>query len=781
MPRVATVNDVTDRPPIRRRELAAILEHLETKTSDGALVLGPGGSGKTVLLLMIRDDLQQRGRSAFYIPLKGVGRPAEIGDRILRTINDVAPGVLVSSRVLQSSTGALRTSEVVEVLRQASAHLTRPVLILDGNDQAADPVGTASTVDELARGLPGWQIVISSRVSYVRGFDRFRTFTIGGLSGEEAEALLRQWLPEATDERLAAAISISGRLPLTLALLADLGLPDGMHEMVRPFSLYGIIENLLSSALDRLPNADKLQALLERLALMGGRESITALAEWSGLAEQDIRPLIEMSFMSRVAPDIAVVHDSVNKVVVERRLRKRPFQLTDLLFGAEDAERDDLLDKSYVPRQNIGSVLDQHRSIIVGDRGSGKSALFRRLSALKDGVELFPIPNSDDLLRKIAGTTAQDADTLRAAWLVVIAAVVAAAVPDSASKKLRRDGSELRTAVGLSIDPVGVVGKTLRSAARVFGGTTLKFAVGPVNLEAQLPPGSRPSTSTVDVEGFLQELDGLLQDTNHSVVVLFDRIDELFKYDRARQEAVVQGLLQAESRIGMLGGIALVVFLRTDLFELYDIQEKNKLVSRRLMLKWSDQDWLQVLVRRVLANDSLEWVADRLRRSDGSFETLPALSVLFPAEIEGRPIDRWLVDSVRNGNGDVSPRLAVLLLHLARDYTARPSEEVRALPLFSADAAARAMTELSELSFSEVVNDFKVAQSFVLNCRAGRFTIFTLVDVEQLFDRDEGPISEQVRLLERLGFLERVVIETDTGAQPMFRIPELYTRCWDHG
>ena len=102
------------------------------------------------------------------------------------------------------------------------------------------------------------------------------------------------------------------------------------------------------------------------------------------------------------------------------------------------------------------------------------------------------------------------------------------------------------------------------------------------------------------------------------------------------------------------------------------------------------------------------------------------------------------------------------------------------LPLFSAEAAGKAMTKLSDLSFSEVVNDFKVAPSFVLNVRAGKLYDFSLHDVENLFNEAEGKISDQIRLLERLGFLERVVEESDSGAKSLFRIPKLYTRCWDH-
>ncbi|MEV0034517.1 hypothetical protein [Streptomyces sp. NPDC050804] len=262
-------------------------------------------------------------------------------------------------------------------------------------------------------------------------------------------------------------------------------------------------------------------------------------------------------------------------------------------------------------------------------------------------------------------------------------------------------------------------------------------------------------------------------------MVLRDRIDETFNYDRGLQEALVQALLQAEAWVSRLDNIDLVVFLRTDLFELYDIQEKNKLVSRSLVLEWSEEDWLQVLIRRVFANELFDQLARRLRVADEEIEMRAALEVLFPAEIENQPVDRWLVDSLRNGNGDISPRLSVLL-HLTRERSARPDAVVATVPLFTADAVQRAMTNLSDLSFSEVVNDFKVAPTVVLNCRAGKLTSFTLSEVEQLFDNTEGKIGDQVRLLERLGFLERVVEQRGTQTRSLFRVPRLYTHRWDY-
>ena len=118
---------------------------------------------------------------------------------------------------------------------------------------------------------------------------------------------------------------------------------------------------------------------------------------------------------------------------------------------------------------------------------------------------------------------------------------------------------------------------------------------------------------------------------------MFDRIDEAFKYDRAKQEAVVQSLLQAEGRVSLLECIELVVFLRTHLFELYDIQEKNELISRTLTLDWPDEEWLQVLVRRVFANEPFQRLAGRLRDTDGAIETRSGLEVLFRRRSRGSP------------------------------------------------------------------------------------------------------------------------------------------------
>jgi hypothetical protein len=213
------------------------------------------------------------------------------------------------------------------------------------------------------------------------------------------------------------------------------------------------------------------------------------------------------------------------------------------------------------------------------------------------------------------------------------------------------------------------------------------------------------------------------------------------------------------------------------LFELYDIQEKNKLVSRTLKLDWEGPDWQCLLARRLLSNEGVSWMRDILDLGrTGDLHT--AMTSLLAPEVEGVSVERWLFESLRDGNGDISPRMAVLLLLKARGASSH--ETSVGLPIFGESVLQPAMTDVSELAFQELINDYKVAPTFVGNCRAGKIRQFTREDVEGLFAFEEGPISDQIRLLERLGFLERTVVRRGGTSDTVFRIPSLFTRAWEH-
>lgn len=260
------------------------------------------------------------------------------------------------------------------------------------------------------------------------------------------------------------------------------------------------------------------------------------------------------------------------------------------------------------------------------------------------------------------------------------------------------------------------------------------------------------------------------------MIVAVDRIDEVHKYERPIQEPLVQGLFLAESSPGHGAEVSLLIFIRTDLFETYDIQEKNKLITRLLLLRWKEDALLRMMVERVFSNQGLAALGRAVWRGHNLDDALPAL---FPRELEGRSFEEWLWHSLRNGNGRVSPRQLVLLLVLARDAASEDERPFESLPLFSESLMRAAMTQLSELSFSEATTDFRVSPTFLRSLRAGKIEEFALSEVEGLFARAEGETASQVEMLERLGIVERLVVrEEDGNLTPRLRLPPLYTRCW---
>ena len=787
---------------VPRPELARIMERLADPACQGVLLLGEPGTGKTTLLVMVEDALRGQGRSVTRISLAGLRDAGQIGERMLKHYAAADVG-----RTLSTSAGTPSLDEAVRILRESSSALTQPIVLLDGLDEAPYPSRMAGAIEQLIFQLEGWQFVVTTdreAAGALRRFAGFEVVVLGNLEDASAADLLRAYVPGLPDEIIARIIEFTSGQPVLLQAVArELGqrTSSWLARTGGPSSFEHALEWLLDEAVKASPHPEKQELLFEVLALAGGRDTIAHLASRMRLVPQEVMNLLAapraraLVTVDESAATAFFFDESLREIIVSRRILTIPFKLADLNFGGEAAERDDLLSVSYVQRPSAATILSQNQTIVIGDRGAGKSAIFRKLAedapASPQGhADIYPVTDTDALLHKIVADDKAwlDSDALRAAWLVVIAALVAKVPLAAAPKNLRRDAAALRAALGFPAEAgtSGLVKRALGATAHLFGGTTLKFAVGPAELAVQLPSGStaRTGNASVDIRSFLREADAFLGKSDRRILLMFDQIDETFKYNRPQQEAVMQALLQAEAQISLMKNVRLILFLRTDLFELYDIQEKTKLVSRTFTIEWTEEEWLQVLVRRVLANEPLERLARRLIVADGKVDVRAGLEVLFPPEIEEQPVDRWLIDSLRNGNGDISPRLAVLLLYLARKRAARPSAVVSALPLFSAVEAGEAMTELSDLSFKEVVNDFKVAKAFVQNCRSDKIETFALDDVRTLFDESDGKISEQVQLLERLGFLERIVRQrrTETGIvrESLFRIPPLYTRCFDH-
>jgi len=138
------------------------------------------------------------------------------------------------------------------------------------------------------------------------------------------------------------------------------------------------------------------------------------------------------------------------------------------------------------------------------------------------------------------------------------------------------------------------------------------------------------------------------------------------------------------------------------------------------------------------------------------------------------------IKMMRNGKNHISPRQIILFLVILKDILINSPMDSLQVPIFSDADVKQAVSHLSELSYEEVLSDFRVSPTFVRNCRSGKVSEFSLDDkAKGLISDNEGAIISQIDLLEKLGILERIVkIDSEKGFVSMFKFPDLYTRCW---
>lgn len=741
---------------------------------------GARGLGKTMSLSSLARKWKEQGRPAVVLSLSQHSNINDLMNALIQALRPVDEEIGI---VISSSDSALE-SNIEAICGSAQDAL----IMLDDFDLVGDSTSVAKLA--LRLGQAGIRVVVAmhpDKLNEVRS--RFpgahlTRIDVTPWTREEITELINRGDPQVSKQAIDRMVDVAAGNPRVANL-----------TVMRMLTANG--EDILDQGNEHFQSQDTMF-----------RATLAREAERIGMTLETIaRPLINLILAEaptkkcELSPESARIADFPYVVdregfiwlrseivgpAILRALEVLPSSTTSLChldFGAEEAERDPLLADQFVPPAGLQDLLVGRRNIVVGDRGAGKSALFTTLARTRRGadnsVQILTLEDPAELVLQLEseGQSLSSADHFRAAWLLSVASTLATQVK-TLSPKQTKLAAALREAVpGLTAE--GERSSLLKRIFNWLGRSSLKIQLGPVVFgppsSAGKPGGGRP----IDLTEFLRETCTALKAEGRRVIVAVDRIDEVHKYQRKIQEPLVQGLFLAESSPVHSAEITLLIFIRSDLFETYDIQEKNKLVTRRLDLQWQNEALLKMLIQRIFANPSLA----ALRRVAYDGEQLlvgQALKLLFPTDIDGSPFEEWLWHHTRNGNGRVSPRQLILLLVLMRDLPTAANYQFDTLPMFSGSILQSAMTRLSELSFNEATDDFRVAPTFLRNLRAGKIEEFSLEEVRPLFSSDEGSIAAQVEMLERLGIVERLVVRNKQGGsvQSRMRLPPLYTRCW---
>ena len=276
-----------------------------------------------------------------------------------------------------------------------------------------------------------------------------------------------------------------------------------------------------------------------------------------------------------------------------------------IFFGVPAAERDDDLIACFVTSETYNRLSQGKKTIILGNRGSGKSALFKKIAddeKLKGNiiVQLAPEDYSYELLsqsmkKEAEGSWAKQG-AYAAAWKYLILVIVMKNIVRSGKKY--KHGPEARiyqylrdNHQGVDSNPIGMLISYLK---RMEGVKVGKYEVG---IKAQ---ELKRLYSLEEIVPLIDDIDNIC--SKKKAIIL---VDELDKGWDASEDAIsyVAGLFQAAISLNaQFKNLRVLLSLRKELYDnipaLYDDAQKVRDIIETV--EWDEPKLLELISRRII-------------------------------------------------------------------------------------------------------------------------------------------------------------------------------------
>jgi hypothetical protein len=300
-------------------------------------------------------------------------------------------------------------------------------------------------------------------------------------------------------------------------------------------------------------------------------------------------------------------------------------------FGNPDAAHDELLKEAMcICRiRPVEEFLKDAKTILVGDKGTGKTGVFE---LLRDRKLKFIVPSSnrqrfvpinqqldyralkDRIVRNIVSKVEDEALKYQVVWELLILYFVLQDVRSHGDlpAQLEKAITGFEETFPLEAQKPGLL-DIFFSAKKKVG---IKFESSPItgfpSADCYMQFGgdegsaaSAPSANLLRLGQLKNLVNNYLSSKRTRTYVLVDRIDEfLIKEDYDIQRMTLQGLVACERSYRQYHYIRLKLFLRRDLFEQIDLREfgADKVMHDTLWLRWTPEDIRDFISKRILHN-----------------------------------------------------------------------------------------------------------------------------------------------------------------------------------
>lgn len=463
--------------------------------------------------------------------------------------------------------------------------------------------------------------------------------------------------------------------------------------------------------------------------------------------------------------------------------------LNELEFGSVDSESEKDLDNKFIKTADFNSFIKPQKALILGAKGSGKSALFqmfakyeesaRKLAGLKKNEVLIVTGTGfndikelqTDDFRKLLREEEADFDHIWELYIAVKIAIKLGKEGYYAGEDLVEFYKQAGLMEDLRILPI------LKQLWTVVIGTPVQGLN--INIKGvEMKIGGKYSIDTQDI---LFEIEDILECERMDCWILFDKIDELFSNDYQKRKLCIESLFRTYLKfVNRFPRIRFKIFLRNDIWSTLEFVNKSHISDKCVELSWNETDLLELLLRRAL---NIENVLEYVMEETGLVKEELTLSMnlenvfytIFAKQVyKGRreaTVIAWSLARITDGLGGKYPREFINLANYAK-------EEQKMLGgfeegcLISGSAIKKAFNKVSITKCDTYLSEFPLLRAHFERFRGKDTAKYTREELEKLMDGLEPVGDELIRDLYETGMLEAQ--HGKGSADNSFEIPKLF-------
>jgi hypothetical protein len=469
--------------------------------------------------------------------------------------------------------------------------------------------------------------------------------------------------------------------------------------------------------------------------------------------------------------------------------------LNKMDLGSSVAEFDEALTKYFVETEPFRALTNNKADIVAGDKGTGKTAIFKILHARykamekMKGIEVIPgfNPTGNPVFQRLAQDNSLSSLTegqYTSLWKAYILSLIGnwlLEIVDPATTNLKKldemlVGTSLRSA---DHEPITIFSRLLNIIKTVkTAGVALTMSESGIPIVTQQVEFGASNDSPKQTENILHEvalrlLDNCLAEVGVTIWVALDRLDEAFQGFPAIETPALRALLRTYLDLLEFKHIRLKLFVRKDLFRKIikgGFVNLTHINARKIEIIWDEDDLLNLLCQRIRENSDFTKILDLNGCSNKQ-----VFDAIFPEQVdpgERKPTSwNWIMTRIRDGNNVKPPRNLIDLVTKAREAQLRQEERENRIfepgvKIIESDAIRRGLSRLS----ADRTEDTLLAEAgdsapLIERFRKGK-SEYDLESLRQTLRVHAPEASLAINALIDIGFLEKI------GEN--YKIPMLY-------